>query len=75
MVCELLDTPTANVQDMVVRQIPKIAPLLDYLIFKQAIIPRLHKLLLEPSPVRLNVVICVSKACCWPHRRASPTTV
>ena len=64
MVCELLDTPTANVQDMVVRQIPKIASMFEYTLFKQALLPRLVKLLIEPSPVRMNAVICMSKVRC-----------
>ncbi|XP_031557688.1 SCY1-like protein 2 [Actinia tenebrosa] len=63
MVFRALEAPSTDIQEMVLNIVPNFAPLVDYTLMKNSVIPRIKTLCLQTSSlaVRVNSLVCIGK--------------
>ncbi|KXJ26994.1 SCY1-like protein 2 [Exaiptasia diaphana] len=63
MVFRALEATTTDIQEMVLNVIPNFAPMVEYTLMKNSVIPRIKTLCLQTSSlaVRVNSLVCIGK--------------
>ncbi|XP_074638590.1 SCY1-like protein 2 [Acropora palmata] len=63
MVCKALETPSEQLQEMVLNIIPSFTNMIDYSAMKNSIIPRIKSLCLKTTSlaIRVNALVCLGK--------------
>lgn len=63
MVCKALETPSEQLQEMVLSIIPSFSNMIDYSAMKNSVIPRIKNLCLQTTSltIRVNALVCLGK--------------